>query len=63
MVVAVPSAVPHDPQNLALGSFGEPQLGQLFASAAPHCRQKRRVAALLVPQLVQSTPVASRPTR
>jgi hypothetical protein len=47
-------AVPHDPQNLAFGSFGVPQLGQPFVSAAPHSRQNRRVAALVVPQFAQT---------
>jgi hypothetical protein len=37
--------LPQPPQNLAVGSFSNPHAGQGEGSSAPHCAQKRLVAA------------------
>jgi hypothetical protein len=47
--------VPHSPQNLRPGVFGDPQLGQLTASLAPHSPQNLRPGSFSALQLEQIT--------
>src|SRR5438477_6600213 len=48
------SAVPHSPQNLALGAFAVPQLGQARTRRLPHSAQNFRPASFSVPQAEQT---------
>src|SRR5258706_8588908 len=48
-----PSDLPQPPQNLAVGSFWNPQAGQGDGSGDPHWAQKRLVAAFSTMQLGQ----------
>jgi hypothetical protein len=50
-----PTGFPQPPQNLAAGSFSNPQAGQGDGSTAPHWAQKRLVAAFSAMQLGQRT--------
>jgi hypothetical protein len=45
--------LPQPPQNLAVGSFSNPQAGHGEGSGAPHWAQKRLVAAFSAMQLGQ----------
>ena len=46
-------AVPHSPQNRAVGGFGEPHAAQTAASFVPHSPQNLRPGSFGVPQLGQ----------
>ena len=59
--VAPTSAVPHSPQNRALGWLAAPQLAQTAASFVPHSPQNLRPASFADPQLGQFTRVRSSP--
>jgi hypothetical protein len=54
-VATWPTGFPQPPQNLAAGSFSNPQAGQGDGSDDPHCAQKRLVVALSAMQLGQRT--------
>src|SRR5215217_5215652 len=51
--VPAPRAVPHCPQNLAVGGFSDAQLGQRRASEAPHPVQNFISFGFSRPQLIQ----------
>src|SRR6266511_2867565 len=53
---ALPSAVPHSPQNRSDGSFGAPQDGHTTASGDPHDEQNFLPSRFTVPQFPQVTP-------
>ena len=50
---APPIGLPQPPQNLAIGSFSNPQAGHGEGSGVPHWAQKRLVAAFSAVQLGQ----------
>jgi hypothetical protein len=47
--------LPHSPQNLRPGVFGDPQLGQFTASRAPHSPQNLRPGSFSTLQFEQIT--------
>ena len=49
------NGVAHSPQNLTVGSFAAPQVGQATTRGAAHSPQKRRPAAFALPQFEQIT--------
>src|SRR5213593_3338890 len=55
VATAEPRAVPHSPQNLLRGGFGEPQVGHATASARPHSIQNFRPTSFSVPHEEQVT--------
>ena len=58
--LAVVSGLPHSPQNLLSGAFGEEQEPQITTSAVPHSLQNLRPASLSAPHAEQiiSAPAA-----
>ena len=59
-LIAAVSGLPHSPQNLLSGAFGEEQKPQITTSAVPHSLQNLRPASLSAPHAEQtiSTPAA-----